>query len=176
MLFLMAKMAFFGVIYGLIALIIGLIRKMPRADIIYIVLFAAYIGALFAFTLVRGVNNAGQRFQLIPLITLFTNLERGRMYHLLQMAVNVGMFIPMGIFCGIKMASAKKTVMAGSLVSLFIETIQLISGHGIFDVDDLILNTIGTAIGLLIIKKLFRGKQDGSAVKEDQSVHHCRKQ
>ena len=49
------------------------------------------------------------------------------------------------------------------LPMLFVETIQLISKVGSFDVDDLILNTLGAALGYLayrLIRRYFRRKHD----------------
>jgi len=53
------------------------------------------------------------------------------------------------------------------LLSVFYECTQLLTGIGIFDVDDMILNTSGTLVGVLIfygIKSLF-------AVKPKKSIH-----
>ena len=54
-------------------------------------------------------------------------------------------------------------VLLGFDFSLFVETIQLISKVGSFDVDDLILNTLGAALGYLayrLIRRYFRRKHD----------------
>ena len=54
-------------------------------------------------------------------------------------------------------------VLLGVDFSLFVETIQLISKVGSFDVDDLILNTLGAALGYLayrLIRRYFRRKHD----------------
>jgi glycopeptide antibiotics resistance protein len=41
-------------------------------------------------------------------------------------------------------------LIAGFLVSLGYETTQLLTGLGVFDVDDLILNTAGSFVGFLL--------------------------
>ena len=65
---------------------------------------------------------------------------------------NVVIFLPFGFFEA--MASKQRSflwIMAdGFLLSLLVETFQLISKVGRFDVDDLILNTSGVFIGYLI--------------------------
>ncbi|MET3696532.1 VanZ like protein [Bacillus oleivorans] len=68
---------------------------------------------------------------------------------------NVVAFIPLGIFLPTlskKLYSAKKIVFAGLTVSLFYELIQLIFAIGQFDVDDIILNTVGAYLGYLIFR------------------------
>ncbi|MDD3839476.1 MAG: VanZ family protein [Clostridia bacterium] len=49
----------------------------------------------------------------------------------------------------------KKALKAGLFISLTFEVIQLITGLGSFDVDDLILNTLGTILGYAIFRFAF---------------------
>ena len=72
---------------------------------------------------------------------------------LINIIGNVAMFIPVGIvwpFCFQKLDRIWKTVLAGFLLSLFIEISQLLFYQRISDVDDLIMNTTGALIGALI--------------------------
>jgi glycopeptide antibiotics resistance protein len=81
-----------------------------------------------------------------------------------QILGNLVMFIPFGFFIMIYINKITKTVAFGFLFSLFIETTQLIvsnilgATYRIFDVDDMILNIIGTLIGcvlyILMVKSL----------------------
>ena len=69
-------------------------------------------------------------------------------------------FIPLGILLPLIFAwfrNGVSVVIAGFLLSLLFETAQLVFGLGIFDVDDLILNTAGTIGGFIIVWP-FRGK------------------
>ena len=57
-------------------------------------------------------------------------------------------------------------VLLGFSVSLAVETIQLVTRVGIFDVDDLMLNTLGAALGYLVFavcnrvrRKIYYGKK-----------------
>lgn len=66
---------------------------------------------------------------------------------------NVCAFIPLGIlFCAAIPQHAKKAlpVLYCALFSLAIELFQLVTLFGIFDVDDIILNTFGGFLGYLI--------------------------
>ena len=67
-----------------------------------------------------------------------------------NVAGNAAMFIPGGIILPIvyrQLNSFGKTVAAGALISLCIEILQLPFPSRASDIDDLILNTLGTAVG-----------------------------
>ena len=71
---------------------------------------------------------------------------------MLNLVGNVVAFLPLGFFLPImyqKCRSFSYTVFFCFEFSLIVETIQLISKVGSFDVDDLLLNTMGGAIGYL---------------------------
>lgn len=70
---------------------------------------------------------------------------------------NVLAFIPFGMFFPYVQKWGKQmwvTVLCGFLLTLFIETAQLLTYVGCFDVDDLLLNTVGAAVGFLIYRCL----------------------
>ncbi|WP_323754824.1 VanZ family protein [Rhodococcus rhodochrous] len=89
----------------------------------------------------------------------------------LQLALNVLLFVPLGFFVralggrGILVAIA-----AGFATSLFVELAQLTGMWGaydcayrVFDVDDLLTNTVGAALGSLLALVVPRGLSDPSA-------------
>jgi len=72
------------------------------------------------------------------------------------------MFIPVGIvwpICFCRLDTIKKTVLAGAGFTLFIEVTQLFCIGRHTDVDDLILNTSGVALGAGIVFLIQRIKQ-----------------
>lgn len=72
-----------------------------------------------------------------------------------NLAGNIVGFIPFGILAALiffKQPTAIKIIMSTFLLSLIYELIQLIFRLGTFDVDDLLLNTLGGLIGFLIYK------------------------
>ena len=72
---------------------------------------------------------------------------------LLNLVGNAVAFIPFGFFLPIlhiKCRSLLRTTFFSFELSLVVETIQLVSKVGSFDVDDLLLNTFGGALGCLI--------------------------
>lgn len=76
----------------------------------------------------------------------------GEFLFLLNIVGNVVGFIPFGLILPIILPQRKNggwIVLAGFLMSLGVEMIQLFTKVGCFDVDDLILNTFGTLLGYL---------------------------
>jgi len=68
-------------------------------------------------------------------------------------------FIPLGIFLPLLFIRLRRpvyTIACVFLISLGFETFQLLSMLGIFDVDDLLLNTLGGAIGYLFFWLMHR--------------------
>ena len=78
---------------------------------------------------------------------------------LLNVFGNVIGFMPCGFFLPVISRRSRKwynTFLLSFLLSLTIETIQLVFKVGSFDVDDLLLNTIGGVLGFLAYR-LLRG-------------------
>ncbi len=123
-------------------------------------IFFAFLVGLFSQALVsNGVNE----INLIPLkifyetyIEVFKNNNFA--YFLISFLGNIIMFIPIGFFIPLLInISNKKVILIGFSISFLIEIIQLFLERGT-DIDDLILNTFGVFIGLLIYKTLLKRK------------------
>ena len=100
----------------------------------------------------RGVKHRFAKANLEPFTTikLFYNSNRLRTgYKVGNLAGNVAGFIPLGILLPLLFGFRRGivAVTAVFLVSLGFEMAQLFFALGIFDVDDLILNTAGGLIG-----------------------------
>ncbi|MCJ8009811.1 VanZ family protein [Lederbergia wuyishanensis] len=68
--------------------------------------------------------------------------------------LNIIMFVPFGILFPLLHSRFQKavwTIGVAALFTLFIESIQLITGYGVFEVDDLFNNLLGAIIGYEII-------------------------
>lgn len=89
------------------------------------------------------------RVNLIPFVHMIDSYDGW----LLNIIGNITMFIPVGIVwpvCFKKINTVGKTILAGAGFSLFIELTQLPFFERCSDVDDIMLNTLGTAIGAVI--------------------------
>ena len=88
------------------------------------------------------------RVNLIPLVHLF---DYDSAWNIIWNVVgNMVMFIPSGIILPVvykKLNSFNKVVAAGAFISLCIEILQLPFASRATDIDDLILNTLGVAVG-----------------------------
>jgi glycopeptide antibiotics resistance protein len=88
--------------------------------------------------------------------------------------LNIAMFVPFGFLfsvCTAPRSKLWKTFLAGLLFTTAIETLQLLLGRGIFEMDDIINNTLGAVIGYglfypaALITSKIRKKEDGRSVK-----------
>ena len=109
-------------------------------------------------TLKLGIGkDIHEMISIIPFNFLFDRYDGWEM----NIIGNIAMFIPVGIvwpICFKKLDTMKKTILAGTGFTLFIELTQLFCQGRHTDVDDLILNTFGAAIGACIVF-LIRRKQ-----------------
>lgn len=68
-------------------------------------------------------------------------------------AENILLFIPYGFLLGVVWKKERRFLnhlSLGFLTSFCIECLQLVSGRGVFQTDDMITNTIGSVIGYLV--------------------------
>lgn len=115
-------------------------------------LFAFYISTVFSVTGVPGLKEMKPDFRhnLIP----FHDLATDPTGWLDTSALNIILLIPFGFMLPLiwqEMRFFWKTALAGLILSALIETAQLFCLR-LTDVDDLIMNTIGSGIGFLIYR------------------------
>lgn len=107
--------------------------------------------------------SVGRNANFIPLHTIIRFLPYKSLFAR-NILGNIILFIPFGASLRIKKGSASiiKTLLCGLFLSFTIETLQFFLPDRCFDVDDILLNTLGTAIGWLCasaFKILFRRRQ-----------------
>jgi len=88
--------------------------------------------------------------QTVHFSFLWSYLSRG---HGKQIILNIALFIPFGYFLA-TLTRPRRALLIGLGTSLCIELIQFFTYRGMLDVDDLVSNVIGAAIGLLIYRLL----------------------
>ncbi|MFI3207577.1 MAG: VanZ family protein [Eubacteriales bacterium] len=124
-------------------------------------LFIAYVGFLIYFLLLSDVyGRTGIRTEYAYNLELFKEITRFWQYRdvlgtwvvAMNLVGNVAIFMPFGFI--IAMAGNHRSFIRATaytlLFSLCIETVQLVTKIGSFDVDDLLLNTIGGCIGFIV--------------------------
>ncbi len=106
-------------------------------------------------TLIHNLN-------IIPFRTIieYINPDKEILNHaIINLAGNIVMFIPLGFFLPfVKSACAKfkNIILTTIIIITVVEIIQLITLTGSFDVDDIILNVVGSIIGYLLHKLFFK--------------------
>lgn len=133
-----------------VALVVWLIdgrRITPRP------LLAAYILFILMETIIGRKTGVG-RVELVP----FWSYSHPELR--MEIVLNYILFIPLGLL--LYLCSGEKfglrVVIAGLLLSVSIEIVQLVFRIGLFEFDDMIGNTVGCLIGA-VVGKLIRKKK-----------------
>ena len=126
-------------------------------------LFILYVLALIYFLFFSeeygraAMKERQYRYNLIPFVEIrrfwVYRKQLGLMAVVTNLFGNVIGFLPFGFILPVildKMRSGWLIVLAGFGLSVTVEVIQLITKVGCFDVDDMILNTAGAALGYLL--------------------------
>lgn len=119
-------------------------------DVFYILWNTVSLEILFhPLTFVGNIN-------LVPFISIYKMvkaiIQSENIWSIINLFGNIFLFTPLGLLAALlypKMRRFWKTLLLGFAFSLLIETWQLFLPRS-FDVDDLILNIFGTAIGYLL--------------------------
>lgn len=94
-----------------------------------------------------------KNLQLFATIRRISHSDMSSDYKYRNIGGNVLGFIPVGMFLPVLVfhrGRAWKTVLAVFLLSLGFESVQLYTGSGVFDVDDIFLNTVGGICGYML--------------------------
>lgn len=135
---------------------------------IYMILFVIYMMLLILFVVLkfdgsfegiislrRSIKESGiSNVNLVLFSSIFPYLRNiGEPYAFRNIAGNIAAFIPLGFFVFDKFYNRFfKTIITCVIIILMIECAQLVFKIGIFDVDDILLNTLGCLLGILAKK------------------------
>ena len=139
--------------------------------LLLLVVYAAFVLSvtLFPVPITQFDNPNAMDINLVPVIntskqvfSIFSTHNTFKRLHVVENIIgNILLFFPLGILLPLvstKFHSLKRVIFAAFICSLSIEIAQLISrefgNYRTVDVDDIILNTIGAALGFFIIKWL----------------------
>ena len=148
LLFLIDKLASSIVAFLLIALFLFITDKERFSrKWIWVLLFAVYMNAML---IIVGIPNVAY-IRWDPTIN-WIPFHDFSSSNILGMVLNIIMLIPFGVFLPVYFAKFRKllpTVLAGVIMSFTMEVLQLFTFRAT-DVDDLIMNTLGTLLGYFI--------------------------
>lgn len=129
----------------------NLVKKQRRTAI---ALFVAYTTVVVQMAILFRPWGTIHVIDWIPFDT-----PGGFRYIVLYSVANMIMFLPLGILLPIgwkKMSSLKRVLIAGFCGSLFIEVSQLLLQCGVFQTEDLIMNTVGAGLGYGMYRSMER--------------------
>ena len=136
-------------------------KRRKRVRILGKILFVLYIGFIIYFLLFSDLyGRTGQMDTYRYNLELFKEIKRFWNYRVqvgffamfTNLFGNVVIFVPFGFFMPMasKYRSFFSTLFYSFGLSLCVETFQLLTKVGSFDVDDLLLNTLGGVVGYMI--------------------------
>lgn len=118
-------------------------------------LFIIYAIGLFWILLFKlGVQFSYMSKRNVDLIPFSESFATNGKIDIVEIILNVMIFVPLGIYTGVlfKKWTFRNNLLFFSLVSLMFEGLQFIFKIGAFDITDIITNTTGGIIGLIIFK------------------------
>lgn len=137
------------IIYELVLLMLG--RKIFWSGRIGIFLLGIYLTIMFSVT-VSPMYGFGTEIHWEQVNLLPGQVIRSLVVNPLNFLGNIAMFLPLGFFVPLisrKFRNGKRIIILGMSVSFLIESLQLFLGRGT-DIDDLILNTMGSGVGFAL--------------------------
>jgi glycopeptide antibiotics resistance protein len=146
-------------------------KREAQLLLVYICLIVVARFVFFPFSTVNGkvqplLFDTAQiwpfRINLVPFVHLFDYPKKSEI--ILNVVGNTTMFVPVGIIWPLvykKLDTHGKVLAAGAGFSLTIEMIQLLFYDRVTDIDDLILNTLGYAVGygIYLFVKVIKDKR-----------------
>lgn len=123
---------------------------LPPSWIVWNILLSLEFGTILTMTLSGRELGSEYEWKLIPLWSWIEVCRGGSVDILIQILANIILFIPLGFLlpcCFAKCRRYRYTILSVAILSLTIELIQGIARIGLFEMDDIIHNTLGACIG-----------------------------
>ncbi len=105
------------------------------------------------------------RLRLVPLKSTVNDFLHPKGHNMLAHWVlflgnflgNILLFVPYAfiLMWVCRISSTRKVILVGCLTSILLEIIQYVYHLGVADIDDVLLNTLGTALGAYLYKNIF---------------------
>lgn len=144
----------FFCLFSLVFFLILLIRKetirLPYP--LFLGLLIMYSICLIILLFIRPTNQSYHSINLFPFSTISFYLS-GKVNLLISfynLAANIGLFVPYGIYFMVKNLSPLKRIFLPLTSIALIEILQFITHRGNLDIDDLILNMVGVFLGYFL--------------------------
>jgi glycopeptide antibiotics resistance protein len=128
---------------------------------VFLTLYLLLLTYLTFFSKFYGRTIKHRSINIIPMRTIseFLTCGYGTRAVMVNLAGNIVAFMPMGFLLPMvfsKLDKLYKVLIASFLASFIIEMLQYTAGVGASDVDDVILNVVGAAVGWLVHRLFFK--------------------
>lgn len=136
----------------LVVLIMNMVRKRkqkPPVKWVPVTVFCVYIAVMLAITFLSRESGSRSDVLDLKLFSTWGINDRNNAF----VIENVLLFIPYGFLYCWNFPRKKRILwctLLGAVTSLGIETMQLLTGRGYFQIDDIVTNTLGALIGGLL--------------------------
>lgn len=127
-------------------------KQMRVSRCILIIILFLYLLTVYTSTVLSRKRILSEE-EMLPVFWSWRQALSGRRYVQYMVIENIIMLMPIGFFLPFiinKRYVALQTILFGAVFSLFIEVSQKVLHVGFFEVDDLLNNTIGVALGCTI--------------------------
>ncbi len=128
-------------------------KKREAAAVLPMIFFGIYLSVMLIITFLSREGGGGSVFDLKLFSTWGINDRNNAL-----VVENVLLFVPYGFFGCWAFERTKGFLwctLMGAATSLTIETLQLVTGRGFFQIDDIVTNTLGAMVGWLIFRLFF---------------------
>ena len=157
------------VVFCIVTVILYKCCKFNKAQSIAAILLSLYIVVLLYYTVVGRYSHEDYDYQIHFFYSYRFLLERFDFQNVRQLVINLLMLIPVGFLLSVIIKGKGKYAIAlvlCLLLTVFIESMQLLMKCGTFEIDDIINNMMGAVIGTLIYalihwitnQKMYKGK------------------
>ena len=130
-------------------------RKIDKTQMIVSVILSVYIVALFYLTVFGRYSHKEYEYKIYFYNSYRSLFEHFSQESIKQIFINIAMMVPVGFMLPIVIKCKRKyviTIITALVIILLIESLQLVTKCGTFEVDDIINNLIGTAAGIVLYK------------------------
>ncbi|QSX06570.1 VanZ family protein [Sedimentibacter sp. zth1] len=140
-------------------------KKLNFIKTFYIIILISYLLFIIFNTCFKYIPGMHRSMNLVPFMSYRQAMFDFSNIGMSQLIFNIILFIPIGFLlpiCNYRFEKWYKTIIIGLSLTILIETTQLIFNGGVFDVDDIINNVLGTILGYSLITTIL------SVVKKDK--------
>lgn len=146
-----------GVAAGMAAtLLVGLSMKKWRKPHITAVCFTVfYLCLVYTSTVLSRIPGRGVGIAIRPFWSYIQWIQGDDIF-LKYIVLNILMLVPVGISLSFVWKSRKRIAVSGFIFSCLIEISQLLTARGLFEIDDILHNTAGILLGMLLYASIVR--------------------